>query len=705
MSALTRRFGSGLLAMAGLASVTLCVAFANILGVRFDRRFDVTATGEHRLSPRSENLLSGLTHPYRIVVAGDLGATDPRARERVRDVLGELSRRTSKVTVREIDSGTPAGQASLDELIDELSSEYKSQTDAQVGAVDGAIRAAVQLAEYFAKSLAPSLEAVRDSLVRLGGQEKLAQGFADLAAATRNSAADLGRAAEQARLPLDEKLRGRSAPATDLAAATLREGMGPTLDQLGVMIRNLKRAAEGEGFPVAVRDTVTQIANAAEVRRGPAAAALDALSRMGRNDLRRVADVLSRTDAVLVIGPEKVGMSAIEFANLFPPTDWIAASGAARADLGRRAEELLASAIAGLESPVKPVVVLVHAEGRAFLDLQHRFNRVIERLALRGIDVCEWACAVDELPKKLVALNPDGSRPVVYVALAPNSAAGTSAAGEKSGVERARRLGEVLDALVRGGQSILLDLNPSVFPTLGQADPVAATLARFGLSADSGKPIVRERVDATGRAVVADAVARAGEGENPISRAVKGLPLYLEWPIAISREPQLPADVKVDTLFEIRNDGAAWAESQWSQMWYARARPELLPEQPTFDQRDAKADSWVVAVAAEIGHGPGDSQRLVAVGGNTWFIDERAQAARIDGRVVEGNPGNFELFEAAVYWLAAQDETIAQSPAARAVALIQAIPDGRVRLIRLLVIAGIPAGVLALGLLYRTVKG
>lgn len=62
-------------------------------------------------------------------------------------------------------------------------------------------------------------------------------------------------------------------------------------------------------------------------------------------------------------------MDAIEFANLFPPTDWIAASGAARADLGRRAEELLASAIAGLESPVKPVVVLVHAEGRTFLDL------------------------------------------------------------------------------------------------------------------------------------------------------------------------------------------------------------------------------------------------------------------------------------------------------------------------------------------------
>lgn len=66
--------------------------------------------------------------------------------------------------------------------------------------------------------------------------------------------------------------------------------------------------------------------------RDQAAQALDPILRLTKPDLRRVADVVSKGAAVLVIGPPDKGMTAIEFTSLFPPGEWLNATGVARAD-------------------------------------------------------------------------------------------------------------------------------------------------------------------------------------------------------------------------------------------------------------------------------------------------------------------------------------------------------------------------------------
>lgn len=63
------------------------------------------------------------------------------------------------------------------------------------------------------------------------------------------------------------------------------------------------------------------------------------------------------------------------------------------------------------------------------------------------------------------------------------------------------------------------------------------------------------------------------------------------------------------------------------------------------------------------------------MGANTWFVDDGAEAVRVDGRIVDATPGNLEL-EASVYWLVHEDELIAASPA-RAVALVKNVSRGR----------------------------
>jgi hypothetical protein len=128
----------------------------------------------------------------------------------------------------------------------------------------------------------------------------------------------------------------------------------------------------------------------------------------------------------------------------------------------------------------------------------------------------------------------------------------------------------------------------------------------------------------------------------------------------------------------------------------------MLADPPTPNQGDlltppawpGEPPAWVGAAAAEI---PGDRpRRLVLVGSVDWFIDPVVEEAyAIDGREVSAHPGNLELLESAVLWLAEQDDLIAQSATARAAPTVSALRAGSLRRLRLMTIFG-PAGLVLL---------
>lgn len=682
-------------------AATASLLIANLIGSRLSVRIDVTATGEHQLSPRTLALLSGIQSPYEVVIAAPLRdpkVVEPRALQRIADVLDRF-RRSGNVEVTLIDTGSQAGLEQYDALLARLAEREAPRIREHRQVIGSAISGVEELAAWL-DGLSPRLLAVRDA-VPMDWPNAAANRsyFEQRATECRTNARTLTDLAARARALLGTEQESPDQiliPDTHQAAEALRQPLADLGMGLTGIAENLRAFAQAESSPAAARDMLRPIVPEVAAQRDRCGRLRDSLDRLRRLDLLRVSGALQSANSAIVIGPPEVGLTAIEFGSLFP------AIGAARADLGRNAEELIATAVASLAHPIKPIVVLVHGQPRGYFDRQPFFRVMTERLALRGIDLVTWEAATNVEPPSLMRLNPAGNRPVVYVCFNADSPSGSGGPGN-TGPERAQQLGRALQRLVDTGQPLLLSIYPSTLPTYGETDPTTAFLRGFGLEADSARPLLRERMTAEGRRVDAVQVLRAGDSSHPIAEAVRGLPTRFEWPIGMK---VVDGPGQVWPLYSIE-DRLTWGESQWlGYLQVPLAQHHMVPNPPSADSpRDDRSGSWIVAAAAERRH-EGRTQRLVVVGSNTWFVDwVLADASEVDGRIVATNPGNMELLEAAIYWLAGQDQLIAQSPTARAMPLVSDLSPGLLLALRLGAIAGLPGLVLLIGGVWRLLRG
>jgi hypothetical protein len=212
-----------------------------------------------------------------------------------------------------------------------------------------------------------------------------------------------------------------------------------------------------------------------------------------------------------------------------------------------------------------------------------------------------------------------------------------------------------------------------------------------------------------GRAVATDFFLINANTDDPIGKAINGLKTHIFWPVPI-RMGATPSGTTVTPILTIPNDGNTWAESEW--LGYARIpasdRPRIIDPPAPDSPRDDTKGPWPVAVALENQSQPGTPhQRLVVVGGNGWFLDAVTQQAVgvVDGRPVLDSPGNMELFEASIFWLAGQDDLIARSAEVQSVPLIPPLSGAQLTAIRWSLIAGLPLLVLLVGASWRLVRG
>jgi hypothetical protein len=102
----------------------------------------------------------------------------------------------------------------------------------------------------------------------------------------------------------------------------------------------------------------------------------------------------------------------------------------------------------------------------------------------------------------------------------------------------------------------------------------------------------------------------------------------------------------------------------------------------------------MVAAAAEDAARPWS--RAMVVGSTAWMLDPTwAAVDAASGGLSQ--PGDIELFEAGVAWLAGQDGLIGASVTARPMPLIRPMDPGLVSGLRWGLIAGLPLGVLVIG--------
>lgn len=704
---------------AEMAAMALLFLFANAvsalllvrLGDHYGARLDVTATMEHRLAEGSRQAIDRATAagPVELVVAAQFAALDTRARIAVGDVLDELARRPGPLAVTRIDTASGAGLAEFNALLERLLQRDRDAVAGYLETVDAAIATLEELAAYFETDFASAFGAIAQAIEGEDPQTRqLREYFRSNASLAPAQAAELRRQLAAAR-QFREPVEGALIPEADRAAAALGESLGPLATAMAQIASAARDIAQQPELTDAAREGAREAARTLDRRAASAAEVADRLARLTTPDLLRVVRAVQGAHAALVIGPPQLGVAAIDFDALFPPTTVIDAAGVGPASLRQRAEELVTTALLSLAEPVKPIVVFMHGEPGPVAGAGI-FRAVQDRLALRGIDTVEWATVLDEAMPDLGALDPAGLRPVVYVVHNTDTLAGGR--GQISGPERALRLGRAIHRVVEAGAPLLLSLQRSTLPTFGDEDPTATVLGAFGLRADTGRPLLRQNNSGVRRAAETDHLVRAAlpETDGPasaIARAIEGLPTVFSWPIAIETV-EAPQDAVVDSQPLYTITGAdLWGEADWIALARVPAEQRsLVPNPPAPDSpRDDTAGSWTIAVAAQRRTPGAGEQRLVAVGSSGWFISQIVGAANeVDGRRALLFPGNGELFEAAVLWLAGQERLIARTAAAEAAPVVGAIGESQMRLLRWMLIAGLPLGVLALGAGVRLIR-
>jgi hypothetical protein len=707
-TAAARRTKYGLTTAVLAIAITAVVVLVNVLAARFAWRVDVTATGEHRLSPRTAGVLSRLPGPCAIVVAGDLSKLDRLSKQDVFDVLEQFARASKQLEVTTIDTSSSGGIEAYTSLIRQLAERDAAAGAEQSKVVTAAAERVKALAAWMDSRLAPALQSLGEAVVKADASATVLAGqFDQRAAAARVAARELERVRVEALAKLDVKIAGVAVPATSEAGAALKEALSPRITELTALAGAI-RQFQASAPSAKAEDVARALAGEIVSERDQAARAADAAGRLRRLDTQRVAEALRSETAVLLVGPPETGLAAIEPRDLFPVT----LADGVRADNRRRAEQLLGSGLAGLIDPARPIVVFVHAEAQSILGEVPLVRKLAQRLATRGVDIVEWPIMLVEQQPSLVPIDPSGKRPVVYIALSPDSSQGSGKQGEASGVDRATRLGREMARLLDAGAAVVLSLNPSIVPTYGNKDPLAEPFASWGLEVDSGLPILQDRQGPGGREVFTDHVIRVETPAHAIAAAIRGLPTFVAWPVAVRSAAALPQGVTVSPLLSIAvqgADGAAWQESQWLRYWQVpRAQRGSVPDPPKFDEgKDSRQGPWTVAAAIERVSPAGGRQRAVVVGTNNWFIDAVAQqsVSQVDGRSGLRFPGNIEMFDAVLAWASGQEGLIASSPESRAIPVVSPMSPTLLAWLRGLFVAGVPIVVLVLGAAWRWWRG
>ncbi len=725
-SAVARRFHYGLKLGVIALAMTATAVFGVLLVSRANVRVDVTATREHRLSPRTSALLSSLDRDYDIVIAAPRRSSDPRAWQRLGDVIDTMSRASPHIRVSIIDTGSSEGTQQFSALLTDLTARARPTVEAAVAQVSAAVERANATGAAISE-VAGAMIAAGDAA---GVSPALRESFVRAAGGVSAAGADLVKAAEQARTSLEAPNAALPVPATDAAGAVLRRALEQAAGAITPLIGDFRALAADANTPAALKDRLAGLENQAGTARDAAARTATALAGVKHPPVLAVARSIERSAAALVIAQPRAGIpvaedrfiTALPLDRLLPArrTDVGGANAGPTPDTRFLAEELLASGIDSLQTRTRPIVVFVHADPVALAPEFTVMRGLVERLALAGIDCADWSVARTTEPPPLSDLNPDGSRPVVYVTL-------STQAETADGAGRMAKLADAIASLVKRGERVLISVAPSPLKAVGAPDPMVSFLEPLGLVADSGRPLLREFAGPSRRTVTDELILNDAGADHPVSRAVRAVTTALIWPMPLTVDPAKAetARAAIVPIILVPTDNALWAESQWQEFRrIPRDQRDRLRNPPAKDSpADLVGGPWTVGVAIERtmdagggdggggigtkGKDPNAKQRLIVIGSHGWFFDAIAMATvgLVDGRLAPAAPGNIELFTASVLWLSNMDDRIAAGPVAGAVATIPPMDPSTLSLIRWALIAGVPVGILALGVAWRLVRG
>lgn len=688
----SRALKFGGVSVALLSAMLVSAVLATLLGDRIGRRFDVTSTGEHRLTARTATLMRDVqvaNASIEIIVAADWLAMDRRVREDLRDVLARFGREGNSVAIKTIDFAAASGRDEYGRLLARLAESQSAELTAAKAAVADALTRTPPLRTDLATVVVPGVDSLIATVPDIATLGPIVGRVQQAAAAVASTARGLAAAEERASTLLSRQIENVPVPAVDEAAANLRAALEASARQLLALEGELKALASAQ--PRAATN-VRAAADGVRVRRELADTIADRLRTVPDLDVLRVAAAVGESSALIVRvdpAPRANRLRAQPLAKVIRP-------GESSADTKRRVESEISTAIAALTDPAPPIVVFLSSDPALAAGYQ-RDEEAAARLRERGVDVVWWDLIVSADPPSLAKLNPGNSRPVVYVVRMPDQT--QLAYGQVAGgIERARQLADVAKGLSESGAGVLVCLSPAAISQTKEADAADRVLGPFGLIPRTDRPLFAEVRASGGSAVDVNAAARASVRvgtPHPFADAVGGATVLLPWATAVTA-----------TLPETQNvldvvSSATWGESRWIDLRRAIAEGRTPSSMPRFDAgEDDRAGRWTVVATGEIG-----ARRAVAVGSADWLSDALLrQRTTVDGRIVQVAAGNLDLFDAAISWLSGREVVSARGGGGSVAVVGSLSDDGRSRVAWIL-IAGLPLVVLGLGVGYRVVRG
>lgn len=736
----TQKARFGLSSAILLACATVSCLLIGVLGSRIHARWDLTSTRQHTLAERTKSVLAEVTEPTTIVVSADLSALDRESVRMLSDLLGEFTRERPLIRSTWIDTSSASAMRDLGTLLASLTEPIAPQLAAQKAAIEQVAADTVALVASL-RSLSDGLKALAEAggASTTGATASFSAGARDQAGLVRTVASSVEPLADALRASAGHTVAGVSVPAVDAA----RSAASDPLDKAARAASGVEEFAGAvlTGRPgTAAEHAARELLEQAARTRDQAARSADVIARLRPSDPLIVARVLEHSSAVLVTTSR--GTIAVDFGRLFPSGPLREQDVSAGRDVLFAGEQLITTAIEGLFGPPAPIIVFVHAQTVTLLDDRGEptpqaaaaFRTLFERMRLTRATPAEWPVAIRPRRPELASIDASGERPVVWVVLpspprttTDGRQSSASAAAERA--ERIRKLGEAVKSLLdpqASGEHLLVCIEPSDLPSLGEPDPVARALEQSGIRVDSARPLIRTESSPQGPLTWTFQMVSNAQRGHPIGRAIDGMRLVLPWAMSLVQVEQ--PETTFSPILTVPRVAGLWGESNWMLLRDLVGRglarpltPLLLAETPVLNEgRDLTppegAAGFVVAAATERrrpSHAPAPRgitattpQRLVVVASPEWLSDGYTQASEdISGRRVLLFPGNLELFDAAVSWLAGRDERIAQGPRGGDTPRIGPIPDGPMRALRIILIVGLPALVLILGGLQRLLRG
>lgn len=691
--AAARRVRYTLLTLALILLTTVLCGAAVFIGETRRLRADVTATREHSLSPRLTTLLAGLREPHELVVVVDGSKLDAGAAQRLADLLGAIDRGSPDLTTTLINTADPADRARFEELPRRMLALRSAEVRAARSAVDAAKADAEAVAQSL-DALASALGEWPEVMRTAGADAEVLDALGELAALARVRRDEVTQVASAFPTAGIAVVAGVQLPDVNAARGSLGVVLSRAAESLETVALASRRVAAADLY-APLHDRARTIVPQAEAARDAALRASDALQRAPGVKLLGTLRLLQNTDAAVLLSPSEVVAIAID--------SLISTDAGGAAQVRFEAERAITSALAAASAASgggAPLLVLTHSQPTPILappgpgqqDAAGALRGLLDHLAAQGYEIAEWAASVDAQRPSFSEARA-AKRPIVWIVL-------PGAASTSDGASRMGKLARAVEGLLRDGESLLVNVGPSLLPRVGEPDPLVAPFEPLGLSIDSGRPLTETVSTPAGPRSASLFRVLDANREHPVGGAVGGLAVALLWPspMTITGGPEMDWA----TLLTIETRDNVWGESQWPTLVQAGA----MGAAATFDERvDARGGPWTVAAAGErFVEGASTPQRVVVVGSNGWFFDAVALSSTVvDGRRNLANPGNLELVDASLLWLSGREDLIASG--ADTGGRIGPIEPGTLRLLWWLCILGPATATLLLGAALRMLRG